>query len=79
MRSGFSMTGTSAEIYGKKEILRLATEFSISFTSLLSNIEDNISENLPNLNLIYLALFTFSLDEGVSSHKKRGSNIHHST
>ena len=61
MRSGFSMTGTSAEIYAKKDVLRLATEFSISFTNLLSIIEDDISENLSNLNLIQSLTFPQSM------------------
>ena len=52
VRTGVQMTGTAAEIFANKNILRAAADFALAFNNLISNLHLDIDETLSWINLL---------------------------
>ena len=52
MRTGIILTGTAAEIWGRKETVRAAAEFSMAYNAVIAALGSELDESLSNLNLL---------------------------
>ena len=52
VRTGVQMTGTAAEIFANKNILRAAADFALAYNNLISNLHLDIDETLSWINLL---------------------------
>jgi len=51
-RSGITLSGSSADAFANKDLLRKCSDFALNFNTLASSWEEKTDENLANLNLL---------------------------
>jgi hypothetical protein len=52
LRTGFALTGTAAEVWAKKDVVRAAAEFSMAYNALFASLSSEIDEELSYLSLL---------------------------
>ena len=51
-RGGITLSGSSADAFANKDLMRKCSDFAINFNTVISSWEEKIDENLANLNLL---------------------------
>jgi hypothetical protein len=52
IRTGVSMTGSAADIFAKKDVLRAAADFALGYNNLIATLHSQIEESLSHINLL---------------------------